>query len=158
MSNRINDAAHALLHRRTEQQPALLDAATAPQDLVEAYAVHTALLALLTDSGAGAQIGWKVGFTNDAAQARHGATEPVFAGLFSFLLIGEVLGLKQVLGCLLILAGMVVAEVSSKARDGRDSRDARDRGSGETGRHRLCSWGLLMELTYGVLSLWILSI
>ena len=71
MSNRINDAAHALLHRRTEQQPALLDAATAPQDLVEAYAVHTALLALLTDSGAGAQIGWKVGFTNDAAQARH---------------------------------------------------------------------------------------
>ena len=83
MSNRINDAAHALLHRRTEQQPALLDAATAPQDLVEAYAVHSALLALLTDSGAGPQIGWKVGFTNDAAQARHGATEPVFAGLLA---------------------------------------------------------------------------
>ena len=39
------------------------------------------------------------------------AAEPVFAGLFSFLLIGEVLGLKQVLGCLLILAGMVVAEM-----------------------------------------------
>ena len=41
------------------------------------------------------------------------AAEPVFAGLFSFLLIGEVLGLKQVLGCLLILAGMVVAEMRS---------------------------------------------
>ena len=54
MSNRINDAAHALLHRRTEQQPALHDAATAPQDLIEAYAVDTALLALRTDSGVGA--------------------------------------------------------------------------------------------------------
>ncbi len=39
------------------------------------------------------------------------AAEPVFAALFSFLLIGELLGPRQILGCVLILAGMVVAEV-----------------------------------------------
>ena len=39
------------------------------------------------------------------------AAEPVFAGLFSFLLIGEVLGPQQLIGCGLILAGMVVAEM-----------------------------------------------
>jgi drug/metabolite transporter (DMT)-like permease len=50
-------------------------------------------------------------FTTATHTALIFAAEPVFAGLFSFLLIGEVLGLKQVLGCLLILAGMVVAEM-----------------------------------------------
>jgi drug/metabolite transporter (DMT)-like permease len=39
------------------------------------------------------------------------AAEPVFAALFSFLLIGELLGPRQIVGCLLILGGMVVAEV-----------------------------------------------
>jgi drug/metabolite transporter (DMT)-like permease len=38
------------------------------------------------------------------------AAEPVFAGIFSFLLIGELLGPRQILGCVLILAGMLVAE------------------------------------------------
>ncbi len=38
------------------------------------------------------------------------AAEPVFAGIFSFLLIGEVLGPRQILGCVLILAGMLAAE------------------------------------------------
>ncbi len=38
------------------------------------------------------------------------AAEPVFAGIFSFLLIGEVLGPRQILGCALILAGMLAAE------------------------------------------------
>jgi drug/metabolite transporter (DMT)-like permease len=50
-------------------------------------------------------------FTTATHTALIFAAEPVFAGLFSFLLIGEVLGLKQVLGCLLILAGMIVAEI-----------------------------------------------
>ncbi len=81
MSNRITDAAHALFHHRTQQQDALLPAELAPQDLTEAYATHLALLELLTANGAGAQIGWKVGFTNAAALQRHGASEPVFAGL-----------------------------------------------------------------------------
>lgn len=85
MPNRTRDAANALLLCRTENRDALLDASLAPQDLAEGYATHLALLELLTEHGGGPQIGWKVGFTNDAAQARHGATEPVFAGLLGGL-------------------------------------------------------------------------
>ena len=81
MSNRTVDAANALLLCRTENRDALLDASLAPQDLAEAYATHLALLDVLAEHGGGPQIGWKVGFTNAAAQAKHGATEPVFAGL-----------------------------------------------------------------------------
>jgi drug/metabolite transporter (DMT)-like permease len=50
-------------------------------------------------------------FTTATHTALIYAAEPVFAGLFSFLLIGEVLGPRQILGCALILAGMVVAEM-----------------------------------------------
>ena len=50
-------------------------------------------------------------FTTATHTALIFAAEPVFAGLFSFLLIGEVLGPRQAIGCGLILAGMVVAEV-----------------------------------------------
>ena len=50
-------------------------------------------------------------FTTATHTALIFAAEPVFAGLFSFLLIGEVLGAQQVLGAVLILAGMVVAEM-----------------------------------------------
>lgn len=39
------------------------------------------------------------------------AAEPVFAGLFSYLLIGEVLVAQQIAGAALILAGMLVAEL-----------------------------------------------
>ncbi len=42
------------------------------------------------------------------------AAEPVFAGLFSFLLIGEILGPRQIIGCTLILAGMLAAELGGK--------------------------------------------
>lgn len=38
------------------------------------------------------------------------AAEPVFAGIFSFLLIGEVLGPRQIAGSALIVAGMVISE------------------------------------------------
>ncbi len=50
-------------------------------------------------------------FTTPTHTALIFAAEPVFAGLFSFLLIGELLGPRQVLGCGLILAGMVAAEM-----------------------------------------------
>ena len=50
-------------------------------------------------------------FTSSTHTALIFAAEPVFAALFSFLLIGEVLGPRQLLGCGLILAGMVVAEM-----------------------------------------------
>jgi drug/metabolite transporter (DMT)-like permease len=39
------------------------------------------------------------------------AAEPVFAGIFSFLLIGEVLGPREIAGCALIVAGMLAAEL-----------------------------------------------
>ncbi|MEI6688749.1 MAG: fumarylacetoacetate hydrolase family protein [Thermoleophilia bacterium] len=83
MSNRISDAAHALFDRRLAHEDALLPADLAPQDLAEAYATHLALLDVLMANGGGPQIGWKVGFTNAAAQARNGSTEPVFAGLLA---------------------------------------------------------------------------
>ncbi len=44
-------------------------------------------------------------FTTSTHTALIFAAEPVFAGLFSLLLIGEMLGPRQVLGCGLILAG-----------------------------------------------------
>jgi drug/metabolite transporter (DMT)-like permease len=50
-------------------------------------------------------------FTSPTRTALVFATEPVFAALFSFLLIGEVLGLRQLAGCALILAGMITAEI-----------------------------------------------
>jgi drug/metabolite transporter (DMT)-like permease len=49
------------------------------------------------------------------------AAEPVFAGLFSFLLIGEVLGPRQVAGSALILAGMVTAELRL-GREGKQEK------------------------------------
>lgn len=56
-------------------------------------------------------------FTTATHTALIFAAEPVFAGLFSFVLIGELLGPRQVIGCGLILAGMMVAEVKHEARD-----------------------------------------
>jgi drug/metabolite transporter (DMT)-like permease len=50
-------------------------------------------------------------FTSPTRTALIFATEPIFAALFSYLLIGEVLGPRQILGCALITAGMVTAEV-----------------------------------------------
>ncbi len=50
-------------------------------------------------------------FTTATHTALIFAAEPVFAGLFSFLLIGELLGPRQVIGCGLILGGMMVAEI-----------------------------------------------
>jgi drug/metabolite transporter (DMT)-like permease len=49
-------------------------------------------------------------FTSSTHTALVFSTEPVFAALFSFLLIGEVLGSRQLVGCGLILAGMITAE------------------------------------------------
>jgi drug/metabolite transporter (DMT)-like permease len=52
-------------------------------------------------------------FTTSTHTALIFAAEPVFAGLFSFLLTGEVMGPRQLVGCGLILAGMLVAEIRS---------------------------------------------
>lgn len=50
-------------------------------------------------------------FTNATHTALIFAAEPVFAGLFSFLLIGELLSPRQLVGCGLILAGMLLSEL-----------------------------------------------
>lgn len=50
-------------------------------------------------------------FTTTTHTALIFATEPVFAALASFILIGERLGPAQLLGCGLILAGMLLAEL-----------------------------------------------
>jgi len=52
-------------------------------------------------------------FTTATHTALIFAAEPVFAALFSFLLIGETLGPRQLLGCGLILAGMIAGEIRS---------------------------------------------
>jgi len=49
-------------------------------------------------------------FTSPTHTALIFAMEPVWAGLFSYWLIGEVLGPRALAGCALILAGMLVAE------------------------------------------------
>jgi drug/metabolite transporter (DMT)-like permease len=49
-------------------------------------------------------------FTSATHTALIFATEPVFAAAFSVLLTGEALGPKELVGCALILAGMVAAE------------------------------------------------
>ncbi len=92
MDDRSTAAAHALLAARQEQRDAHLDQAIAPRDIDEAYATHLAFLDLLSANGGGPRIGWKVGFTNDTAQARNGTTEPAFAGLlgqYSFVTEAE---------------------------------------------------------------------
>jgi drug/metabolite transporter (DMT)-like permease len=72
-------------------------------------------------------------FTTASHTALIFAAEPVFAALFSFLLIGEVLGPRQLLGCALILAGMVAAELGPATGE-RASRGAGEQGSGKAGR------------------------
>lgn len=49
-------------------------------------------------------------FTSPTHTALIFAMEPVFAALFGFLLAGETLGLREGIGCLCILAGMVISE------------------------------------------------
>jgi drug/metabolite transporter (DMT)-like permease len=59
--------------------------------------------------------------------------ETVFAALFGWLLLGETLLPRQLLGCALMLAGMLLAQVSPDAADvdrGRSGRRSVDRASG----------------------------
>lgn len=53
-------------------------------------------------------------FTTAARTALIFASEPVFAGATAFVVLGEVLSGRQLLGCALILAGMVMSELLKK--------------------------------------------
>lgn len=59
-------------------------------------------------------------FTSPTHTALIFTGEPVFAALFAYLLLGEVLTFKQGIGCILILAGMLVSELKpSRNKEGR---------------------------------------
>ena len=85
----------------------LLESPPAPGGSVLFAAAFTGILA--TSLAFGIQTAAQR-FTSSTRTALVFATEPVFAALFSFLLIGEVLGPRQLVGCALILAGMITAE------------------------------------------------
>ena len=57
-------------------------------------------------------------FTTPTHTALVLSLEPVFGALFAYLLAGERLGAREILGCALILAGMVVAELKREERLG----------------------------------------
>jgi drug/metabolite transporter (DMT)-like permease len=98
----------------------LLESPPAPTGTVLFAAVFTGVLA--TSLAFGIQTVAQR-FTSPTRTALVFATEPVFAAVFSFLLIGEVLGLRQLAGCVLILAGMVVAELMRNGRTGGETSD-----------------------------------
>ncbi|EAX47749.1 protein of unknown function DUF6, transmembrane [Thermosinus carboxydivorans Nor1] len=50
-------------------------------------------------------------FTTATRTAIIFAMEPVFAGLAAYLLLGEILTVKQLIGCALIVAGMLISEL-----------------------------------------------
>ncbi len=60
-------------------------------------------------------------FTSSTHTALIFSGEPVFAGIFGYFLLGERLGGWSVLGCILILAGMVVSELRITVKDETDS-------------------------------------
>jgi drug/metabolite transporter (DMT)-like permease len=95
-----------------------LESPSAPSGSVVLAAAFTGVLA--TSLAFGVQT-MAQRFTSPTRTALVFATEPVFAAIFSFLLIGEVLGLRQLVGCALILAGMVTAEVMRNGRTGGET-------------------------------------
>lgn len=60
-------------------------------------------------------------FTSSTHTALIFSGEPVFAGIFGYSLLGERLGGWSVLGCVLILAGMVISELRISGIDETDS-------------------------------------
>lgn len=69
-------------------------------------------------------------FTTPTHTALLFGLEPVFAALFGWWLAGEVLGPRQIIGCALILAGMLVAElVRAPAPDSASNPARRARSS-----------------------------
>lgn len=82
-------------------------------------AVFTGLLATTFAFTAQA---WAQRFTSPSHIALLYTLEPVTAALFSYLLIGEVLTFRGLIGCGLILAGMLAAELGAVWLAGRASR------------------------------------
>ena len=64
---------------------------------------------------------WAQAFTSATHTALIFASEPVFAALFGLVLVGERLALDQVIGCGLILGGMLLSELEPAWRRRRES-------------------------------------
>ena len=64
---------------------------------------------------------WAQAFTSSTHTALIFASEPVFAALFGLVLVGERLALDQVIGCGLILGGMLLSELEPAWRRRRES-------------------------------------
>lgn len=76
-------------------------------------------------------------FTSPTHTALIFTMEPVFAALFGYLLAGEQLDTRGLIGCALILAGMLVAQLPRLATTSSPSRpSARTRPDSESGRSR----------------------
>lgn len=56
-------------------------------------------------------------FTSPVHTAIILSTEPVFSGIFGYLLLNEILGTKGLLGAALVLAGMILSEISEIQTD-----------------------------------------
>lgn len=56
-------------------------------------------------------------FTSSTHTALIFSGEPVFAGIFGYFLLGERMGVGSVIGCVLILAGMVISELKISGRN-----------------------------------------
>lgn len=82
-------------------------------------AVFTGLLATTFAFTAQA---WAQRFTSASHIALLFTLEPVTAALFSYLLIGEILTLRALIGCALILVGMLAAELGSLWLEARRKR------------------------------------
>ena len=56
-------------------------------------------------------------FTSSTHTALIFSGEPVFAGIFGYLLLGEILGTAAIAGCFFIFAGMIVSELKFTGRE-----------------------------------------
>lgn len=82
MTNPEQAAAALMAARANRQRLPALPGALRPETVEQGYAIQHELRAALAGSGAGPQIGWKIGCTNESAQRHIGVDEPFYGGIF----------------------------------------------------------------------------
>ncbi|ANK83071.1 MAG: hypothetical protein TEF_21410 [Rhizobiales bacterium NRL2] len=81
--DRAEEAAQQLMDVRTgRRRIAALPPELAPADPEAAYGIQRHMRRLIGEGGGGRQIGWKIGCTNERAQAHVGIDEPFYGGVF----------------------------------------------------------------------------
>jgi 2-keto-4-pentenoate hydratase len=76
-----------MLRTRTRYHP--LDAAVRSAPLDDAYSIQTALHRLMTESGRGEIVGWKIAVTSKAMQQMTGVDRPVAGAIFSTVVLAS---------------------------------------------------------------------